>query len=215
MNIQVLKGKIPDNVLNMLPEIIQKSQINTPLRLAHFLAQTCHESGNFKVLQENLMYSDANRITQIFKYDFDQNKNKVIDATELEKAKSLVKKPKELANFVYANQNGNGNEASGEGFKFRGRGYIQLTGKANYRAFSDFIGEDCVTNPDLVSTKYPLASAAWFFSKNNLNKIADKGSTKDVITEMTKKINGGTIGLDSRIEEFNKYFKLLSSNLAT
>lgn len=213
MNIQNLKGHIPDNVLNMLPGVVEKGQINTPLRMAHFLAQTGHESGGFKRLEENLMYSDPNRISQIFKFDFDQNKNRVIDPAELEKAKSLAKKPKELANFVYANQNGNGNEASGDGYNFRGRGYIQLTGRANYKAFSDFIGENCVANPDLVATKYPLASAAWFFTKKNLHKIADKGATKEVVTEISKLVNGGTIGLEDRIKHFNEYYKLLNSNL--
>jgi putative chitinase len=213
MNIQNLKGHVPDNVLTMLPEVIDKAQINTPLRMAHFLAQTGHESGNFKILQENLMYSDPNRIVQIFKFDFDQNKNRVIEQAELEKAKSLVKKAKELANFVYANQNGNGNEASGDGYNYRGRGYIQLTGRANYKSFSDFIGENCVANPDLVATKYPLASAAWFFSSKNLNKIADKGATKEVVTEITKRVNGGTIGLEDRIRHFNHYYKLLNTNL--
>lgn len=213
MNIQNLKGHVPDNVLTMLPEVMDKAQINTPLRMAHFLAQTSHESGNFKTLQENLMYSDPNRIVQIFKFDFDQNKNKTIDPAELEKAKGLAKKPKELANFVYANQNGNGNEASGDGYNYRGRGYIQLTGRANYKSFSDFIGEDCVANPDLVSSKYPLASAAWFFSKTNLNKIADKGATKEVVTEVTKKVNGGTIGLEDRVSHFNEFYNLLNTNL--
>lgn len=210
MNINKLKGILPDNIFEMLPTVMDKSEINTPLRMAHFLAQTSHESGDFKILQENLNYSDGNRIATIFKHDFDQNKNKIIDPSELEKAKSLAKHPKELANFVYANQNGNGNEASGDGYNFRGRGAIQLTGRANYKLFSDFIGEDCVKNPDLVATKYPLASAAWFFYKNHLNLKADKGATKSVVISITEVINGGTIGLDQRLANFNKFYSLLS-----
>jgi putative chitinase len=105
---------------------------------------------------------------------------------------------------------GNGDEASGEGYKFRGRGYIQLTGKDNYKAFSDFIGEDCVANPDLVATKYPLTSAAFFFHKNKLWDICDKGHSHDVVTAVTKRVNGGTIGLDDRIKHFEEYNNLLA-----
>ena len=90
---------------------------------------------------------------------------------------------------------GNKDEASGDGWKFHGRGYIQLTGHDNFKAFSDSIGEDCVANPDLVATKYPLASAAWFFHKNGLHKLADGGATDAVVTSITKRVNGGTIGL--------------------
>jgi putative chitinase len=105
---------------------------------------------------------------------------------------------------------GNGPEASGEGYKFRGRGYIQLTGKENYTAFAKSIGEDTVANPDLVSSKYPLASAAWFFSKNGLNAIADKGANDATVTLVTKRVNGGTIGLVDRIKHFKEYYHLLA-----
>ena len=99
---------------------------------------------------------------------------------------------------------------SKEGWKFRGRGYIQLTGKDNYSEFSKFIGEDCVENPDLVSDKYPLASAAFFFEKNNLWAICDMGSSEDVVTKLTKRVNGGTHGLEDRLNKFNKYWSLLN-----
>jgi putative chitinase len=105
---------------------------------------------------------------------------------------------------------GNGDEASGDGFKFRGRGFIQLTGKYNYKEFSDFIGEDCVANPDLVATKYPLTSAAFFFNKNGLWSICDKGSTDDVVTMVTKRVNGGTHGLADRLAKFKVYNDLLA-----
>jgi putative chitinase len=105
---------------------------------------------------------------------------------------------------------GNGPEASGEGYKFRGRGYIQLTGKDNYVAFGKAINEDLTVNPDLVATKYPLASAAWFFHKNGLHKIADEGANEATVTKVTKRVNGGTIGLADRLKHFNEYYKLLA-----
>jgi putative chitinase len=105
---------------------------------------------------------------------------------------------------------GNGPEASGEGFKFRGRGYIQLTGKDNYKAFDAVVPEDILANPELVASKYPLLSAAWFFHKNGLHKIADKGATDTVVTEVTKRVNGGTIGLADRIKHFKEYYNLLA-----
>ena len=104
---------------------------------------------------------------------------------------------------------GNGDEASGEGYKFRGRGYIQLTGKANYTEFGKSINEDMTATPDLVATKYPLLSAAWFFSKNGLNAVADKGNDVATVTAVTKRVNGGTIGLDDRIKHFNEFYALL------
>jgi putative chitinase len=104
---------------------------------------------------------------------------------------------------------GNGDEASKEGFKFRGRGYIQLTGKANYTNFTKFIGEDCVANPDLVATKYPLASAAFFFDSNKLWAICDRGADDATVTAVTKRVNGGTIGLPDRIKHFKEYYNLL------
>jgi putative chitinase len=105
---------------------------------------------------------------------------------------------------------GNGPESSGDGFKFRGRGYIQLTGKSNYTKFGKFIGEDTIGNPDLVASKYPLASAAFFFDSNNIWETCDKGSDVSTITSVTRRINGGTNGLEDRIKYFNKYYKLLS-----
>jgi putative chitinase len=104
---------------------------------------------------------------------------------------------------------GNGDEASKEGWKFRGRGYIQLTGKSNYTNFTKFIGEDCIANPDLVATKYPLASAAFFFNSNNLWALCDKGADDQAVTGVTKRVNGGTIGLADRIKHFKEYYTLL------
>ena len=198
MDLSKLKGHIPDNVLGMIPETAEKFQINTPIRLAHFLAQCGHESAGFKVAQENLNYS-AKGLLGIFKKYF---------PTE-DLAKQYERKPEKIANRVYANRMGNGDEASGDGFKYRGRGFIQLTGKDNYTAFGKSIGVDIASNPELVATKYPLLSAAWFFSKNCLKKC-DLGAGNDAVLAVTKCVNGGTIGLEDRTKHFNEYYQLLS-----
>jgi putative chitinase len=198
MDISKLKGHIPDAVITQLPDTIAKFELNTPLRLAHFLAQAGHESGGFKAVNENLNYG-AKGLLSIFKKYF---------PTE-EKAKLYERKPEKIANLVYGARMGNGPEASGEGYRFRGRGYIQLTGKDNYKAFDAVVAESIVDNPDLVATKYPLLSAAWFFHKNGLHKIADQGATDAVVTSVTKRVNGGTIGLPDRIKHFKEYYSLL------
>ena len=198
LNIEKLKGHVPDTVLAQIPETATKFNITNNLRLAHFLSQCGHESGNFKAVSENLNYS-ADGLKKIFGKYFPGNLNE-----------SYARKPEKIAARVYASRMGNGDEASGDGFKFRGRGYIQLTGKNNYTNFSKFIGEDCVANPDLVATKYPLASAAFFFDSNKLWAICDKGSDNATVTAVTKRVNGGTIGLADRIKHFNEYYKLLS-----
>jgi putative chitinase len=199
MNLEKLKGHVPDAVIAQLPDTIAKFELNTPLRLAHFLAQAGHESGGFKAVNENLNYG-AKGLLGIFKKYF---------PTEA-KAKLYERKPEKIANLVYGGRMGNGPEASGEGFKFRGRGYIQLTGKDNYKAFDAVVPENLLESPDLVATKYPLLSAAWFFHKNGLHKIADKGATDAVVTEVTKRVNGGTIGLADRIKHFKEYHALLA-----
>jgi putative chitinase len=199
MKLEKLKGHVPDAVIAQLPDTIAKFELNTPLRLAHFLAQAGHESGGFKAVNENLNYS-AKGLLGIFKKYF---------PTE-EKAKLYERKPEKIANLVYGSRMGNGAETTGEGYKFRGRGYIQLTGKDNYKAFDAVVTESIVDNPDLVATKYPLLSAAWFFHKNGLHKIADKGATDAVVTEVTKRVNGGTIGLADRIKHFKEYHTLLA-----
>jgi len=197
--LEKLNGKLPQAVLNELPLVMEKFGINNSNRLAHFLSQVAHESGNFKFLNENLNYG-AKGLLSIFK--------KYFPTQAL--ALAYERKPEKIANKVYASRMGNGDESSGEGYKFRGRGYIQLTGKDNYKAFSDFIGEDCVQNPDLVATKYPLTSAAFFFHKNKLWDICDKGHTHDIVTLVTKRVNGGTIGLDDRIKHFEEYKHLIA-----
>ena len=199
-----LLGVIPNPVISELDIIFDKYEINTILRISHFLAQCAHESGNFSVKQENLNYS-AKRLQEVFGRYF----------TTHAKALLYERKPVKIASLVYGNRMGNGDEQSIEGYKYRGRGYIQLTGKNNYLLFDKSLNEsgldiDIIGNPDLVATTYPLISAAWFFNKNNLNEIADLGGTKEIITRVTKKVNGGTHGLDSRISYFNKFYKKLN-----
>lgn len=196
MNIEKLKGVIPDGVYDELSDTISKFEINTALRLAHFLAQCAHESAGFTAKVENLNYS-AEGLKKVFPSYFPDNLSK-----------DYARQPEKIANRVYANRMGNGDEKSGEGYKFRGRGYIQITGKNNYTSFSKLIKESAVKDPDIVSTKYPLYSAGWFFSKNCLKKC-DAGETDAVVTSVTKCVNGGTNGLADRIKYFKKYYALL------
>jgi putative chitinase len=197
LNLEKLKGKIPDSVLYQIPDTAAKFGITTNLRLAHFLAQCDHESGGFQHTLENLNYS-ADGLKKIFSKYFPGNLNE-----------SYAKNPQKIANRVYSSRMGNGDELSGDGFRFRGRGYIQLTGKFNYQIFDRFVEDDIILNPDLVSTKYPLSSAAFFFNNNKLWEICDKGSDEDTITKVSKRVNGGTIGLEDRIKKFKKYYSLL------
>jgi putative chitinase len=197
LNIEKLRGHIPDSVITQIPDTAKKFNITNNLRLAHFLAQCGHESGGFKAVSENLNYS-ADGLKKIFGKYFPGNLNE-----------SYARQPEKIAARVYASRMGNGDETSKEGYKFRGRGYIQLTGKANYTNFTKFIGEDCISNPDLVATKYPLASAAFFFDSNKLWSICDKGADDATVTAVTKRVNGGTIGLTDRIKHFKEYYNLL------
>jgi putative chitinase len=191
--------KLNTKIMAEMPLVTEKFGITNPLRMAHFLAQCSHESINFTAVRENLNYS-AKALMGTFKKYF----------PTLELALQYERKPEKIGNKVYASRMGNGDEASGDGFNYRGRGYIQLTGKSNYKAFSDFISEDCVTNPDLIATKYPLASAAFFFNNNNLWSICDKGDTSDVVLAVTKRVNGGTNGLAERQSNFDLYNSLLA-----
>ena len=199
MNLDLLSKKIPASVVDEMPLVIEKFGINSSLRLSHFLSQCAHESGNFKFVRENLNYS-ADGLRKIFPKYF----------PTLEAASKYARQPEKIANKVYGNRMGNGDEASGDGFKFRGRGYIQLTGKDNYAAFDKFVDDDIMANPDLVATKYPLTSAAFFFHKNNLWDMCDKGHTHDVVVAVTKRVNGGTHGLEDRKDKFNVFHSTLA-----
>jgi putative chitinase len=200
LKIDKLKGHIPDSVIAQIPETAVKFNITNNLRLAHFLAQCGHESGGFRAVQENLNYSAKGLSTTFRKYFLTESI-----------AGPYARNPQKIASKVYGGRMGNGPESTGDGFKFRGRGYIQLTGRDNYTRFAKFIGEDTVNNPDLVATKYPLASAAFFFDSNKLWAICDGGANAATVTAVTKRVNGGTIGLPDRIKHFNEYYQLLSS----
>lgn len=195
--LEKLKGHVPDSVIAQIPDTAAKFGITNVLRLAHFLSQCGHESGGFKIVNENLNYS-ADGLKRIFPKYFPGSLNE-----------SYARKPEKIANKVYSSRMGNGNEGSGEGWKYRGRGYVQLTGKFNYTAFNKTVEEDVLENPDLVATKYPLASAAWFFDSNKLWTICDRGSDDATVTAVTRRVNGGTIGLSDRIKHFKEYFNLL------
>lgn len=192
-----LKGHIPESVIAQIPEVVEKFKINTPLRLAHFLSQCSHESGGFKVFQENLNYS-ADGLKKIFPKYFPGNLSE-----------SYARNPEKIASKVYGGRMGNGLESTKEGYKFRGRGALQTTGKENYKKLGDFLGVDLISNPDLVATKYPLASAAFFFDSNKLWSICDKGDDESTVKAVTKRVNGGLIGIDHRLSEFTKFNKLL------
>ena len=182
-----------------LQQVCEYYDLNTKERVAAFLAQTAHESGGFNFTKENLNYS-AKGLAGTFKKYF---------PTEAAAA-AYARQPEKIANKVYGNRMGNGPEASGDGAKFCGRGYIQLTGKDNYTAFGKSINEDVCANPAVVADKYALLSAAWFFNKNGLHKMADEGATDAVVTKITKRVNGGTIGLADRIKHFKEYHALLA-----
>jgi putative chitinase len=171
----------------------------TPERAAHFFAQTAHETGGFQAFSENLNYSATGLQNTFGKY-FPGN---------LEE--SYARQPIKIASRVYADRMGNGNEASKEGWTFRGRGALQTTGKSNYQAFSDYLKKpEIMTNPDLVATDYAFESAMFFFDKNKLWSICDKGVSDATILSLTKRINGGTNGLEDRASLTKRYYKWLT-----
>jgi putative chitinase len=186
---------IDDKWLAPLEEVFAKYGMNTPERQAAFIGQCMHESGKFKTLQENLNYS-ADRLHVVWPSRF----------PTVESAKPYDRNPQKIANRVYGGRMGNGTEETGEGYKYRGRGLIQLTGKDNYVNAAKALDADLVNNPDLVSEpKYAALTAGWFWNKRNLNVEAD---AKDYMG-MTKKINGGVIGLNERIANINSVLKEL------
>lgn len=182
--------------LEALNLTLPEYQINTKLRLCHFLAQIIHESGHLKYNQENLNYS-AKALRSVFGKYFPTNAL----------AEQYARKPEKIANRVYANRMGNGDEASGDGWKYKGAGLIQLTGKTNYTKCSEFLGIDLVNDPSLVynSPEICVKTACWYWSVNNLNKYADVDDIKTV----TKRINGGYNGLEDRTKILNTAKKVL------
>lgn len=195
LKLEKLKGIVPNNVLEQLPVV---TEINGPLRLSHFLSQCAHESANFTAIRENLNYS-AIGLRKVFGRYFTEEESEV-----------YARKPMQIANKVYCNRMGNGPEECGDGSLYLGRGYLGLTGKDNYVAFAKFIGvPEIVTNPDLVATKYPLSSAAFFFSENNIWGVCDRGASNATIESVTRRINGGINGLQDRIRYFSKFYPLV------
>jgi putative chitinase len=180
-----------------LDEILPQYEIDTILRVTGFLAQTCHESRNYTALHENLNYK-AETLLRVFPKYFNQTT-----------ARQYAHKREMIANRVYGNRMGNGPESSGDGYKYRGRGILQITGKKNYTACSQFIFNDdtLVTNPDLIETDMTIAikSACWFWSVNNINQYCDDQDLEG----MTKAINGGLNGIDDRIDRYNSILELL------
>jgi len=182
-------------VSDSLAAACERFNISEPQQIAMFLAQAAHESGKFKATSENLNYSKEGL------HGTWPKRFPTVAAAE-----PYHRQPEKIANKVYADRMGNGDEASGDGFKYRGRGFIQLTGKSNYQSFSNDIGNpDIMDNPDLVAQpEYAALSAAWFWNKNNLNAIA-----RDV-TAVTKRINGGTIGLADRSAHYTKALEVFA-----
>jgi putative chitinase len=199
LKLNALTGHLPASVIAQIPETALKFGITTNLRLAHFLAQCALESVEFTATVENLNYS-APRLLQIFGKYFQG-----VDPAQ------YANNPVKIGNRVYANRMGNGNEASGDGYKFRGRGYIQLTGRTNYTSFTKFIGDDCVATPDLVATTYPLASAAFFFNSNNIWPICDRGADDATVTAVSTRVNGSPPNaVPERIQYFKEFMQALS-----
>jgi len=171
--------------IDAINETFEKFDISTPERQACFLGQCAHESGGFTALSENLNYSAAS-LCRVWPKRF----------PTISDGQNCERNPEKIANKVYASRMGNGDEESGEGYAYRGRGLIQLTGKSNYEACGKALGVDLVENPDLVATpQYAALSAGWFWNKNKLNAYADKSD----IEGLTKKINGGTHGIEDRV----------------
>lgn len=188
---QVLEPFVPV-LRNKLPEL----EINTPLREAHFIAQLAHESGGFRYQKENLNYSEQGLRTTFAKYFPDDDV-----------AHEYARNPEQIANRVYANRIGNGDEASGDGWRYRGRGLIQLTGKANYEACAAGTGIDLLDDPEQICEDHvvTVTVAGWFWQSNKLNPLADK----DDIDAITKRINGGLNGLADRKEYLARCKKIL------
>jgi putative chitinase len=199
-HLQAAKVKNPEKWIDAIVATCQEFEINTPQRIASFLAQTSHESGGYTMLTENLNYRSAtlaacwpNRFAVLGADKKPIKENGKLVPTAV--ANSIAGKPELIANLVYSSRMGNGPAESGEGWKFRGRGLKQLTGKDNYTRCGASLGVDLVANPDLLlEPLYAARSAGWFYKTNNLSSFADVGDIKG----MTKKINGGFIGLEQR-----------------
>lgn len=190
------KDDVVEALVSGMETFADKYEINSPLREAHFLAQSAHESGGFHAVEENLNYS-AESLEKLFGRHFEG-----VDVND------YARQPEKIANRIYADRMGNGDEESGDGYNFRGRGLIQLTGKSNYEALSESLGKSLEETVEYLATpEGACESAAWFWHKNNINAKADE----DDCTAVTKKVNGGTIGLEDRQEHTEKFKELLGA----
>jgi putative chitinase len=198
---QIKKMHIGEEWVDALNETFDRFQIDTPMRQASFIGQCGHECANFKVLEENLNYRAATLLKL-----FPRTPRRAWGFTP-EEAAAYERQPKKIANRIYGNRMNNRDEASGDGWRFRGRGCIQLTGSANYHHAGKALGVDFIMEPDLVATpKYAAMTAGWFWNTHKINQYAD---VQDWVT-MTKRINGGTIGLDDRIKHIMQALQILS-----
>lgn len=199
INLQKKIGSTPDGSFGPATLKAAAKYFNlSPERAAHFFGQTYHETGGYKEFSENLNYS-ADGLKKIFGKYFTDGKEH-----------DYARNPEKIASRVYGNRMGNGDEASKDGWKYRGRGAIQLTGKNNYQAFAHYLKKpEIMNNPDMVATDYSFESALFFFDNNKLWSTADQGVTDNTILTMTKRINGGTNGLDDRMKHTKKFYEWL------
>lgn len=204
--LQARCGATPDGAFGPnTARAIAKQYELSPERAAHLLGQSAHESGYFKLTEENLNYSE-DALNRVFRRYFGEGK---------ENAADYARNPEKIANYVYMDKNRSkggalGNTEEGDGWRWRGRGFLQCTGRTNYRKFAaEMRLPDVMKDPDLVATDYAFESAFWFFKRNGLFEIADKGVNDDVITQVTRRVNGGTHGLDDRLDKTKKIYKWL------
>ena len=208
MDLNKLKGLIPDNLLAILPEAFAKYQINNELRAAHFLAQSAHESGNFTIKSESTYYSTPERIVKIWPTRFNMD-----GSGGLKNANEYIKNPEKLAEAAYGSRAELGNDQPGDGYRFRGAGFMQATGKAKYKDYANYLGKSVGETSDLMRSDnhYALDSALWVFATDKkLNPVADTGPGDDVIKKVTKIINGAYIGLPERTNYFRKFYSALT-----
>ena len=206
VNFESLKGKVPSAILEILPAAFSKYGIDTALKASHFLSQISHESGDFTIKTESLYYETPSRIVDIWPSRFN------LDGSAGKKnANDYVLNEQKLASVVYDGRMGN--DKPGDGYTFRGAGFLQLTGKDAFKGYAAYIGKSLEETANLIRTDnyYALDAALWEYCISmKLNAVAEQGTSIDVVKKITKVVNGGYIGLDDRIAEFNKYYSLLS-----
>jgi len=207
VNFAKLSGKIPAAIVAIFPDAFSKYEINSPLRAAHFLAQIAHESGDFTIKTESMNYSTPARIAEIWPSRFN-----LTGADGKKNANDYINNQEKLAEAVYGRRMGNDNP--GDGFRFRGGGWLQLTGKDAYKGYANYLQKSVEETADLLRSDnhYALDAACWEYCINmKLNRIADQGTGDDVVKKITKIVNGGYIGLPDRLAHFKTYLGLLNS----